>query len=162
MVRKIIKHAAKLLTKEQSLQILKKERKAFYKSIVSVPCPILDAEVHFRNKGFFHLINESNSTHYKTIARDPAEQRFKLMCLEHAPEIITNATEINSTRIVRRKDDKGKWKKTVQYSLVGTCDGDRIRVIVEKVGQGEVQEHQFLSIMRHDKKKRRIKRRSLK
>lgn len=165
MVRKIFKHAVKLLTREQSLEFIKRERREFYKSIVSVPCPILEGDVFFRNKGFFHLLNESNSTHFKTIPRSPEEQHLKLVCLEHAPEIITNATEIYSTRIVRRKDSKGRWKKTTQYSLMGkTASGDTIKVIVEKVGAPDQhQELQFLSIMPiQQKKKKRRKRRSLK
>ena len=166
VVNKIIKHAFKLLTREQSLDYIKRERKEFYNSIVSVPCPILEGDVFFRSKGFFHLINESNSTHFKTIPRSPEEQHLKLVCLEHAPTIITNATEIHSTRIVRRKDSKGRWKKTTQYSLMGKAEsGETVKVIVEKVGAPDQhQELQFLSIMpmHQDKKKKRRKGRFLK
>lgn len=136
-----------------SLQKLKKTQRAYYKTIVSVECPILGATVFFRNKGFFHLINESNSTHYKTIPRDPNEQYLKLKCLVHVEAVIKNATKIHETRIVKRKDDKGSWKKTTQYALVHQVSKtEKIRVIIEKVGQGAAIEHQFLSIMPHGKK----------
>ncbi len=141
-----------------SLQKLKKTQRAYYKTIVSVECPILGVTVLFRNKGFFHLINESNSTHFKTIPREPNEQFMKLKYLPHAEAVIKNAIRIHETRIVKTKDSKGVWKKTTQYALVHQVSKtEKVRVIIEKVGQGAVQEYQFLSIMPHGKRKNSAK-----
>lgn len=137
-----------------SLQKLKRAQRAYYKTIVSVECPILGVTIFFRNKGFFHLINESNSTHYKTIPRDPNEQFLKLKYLAHAVTVIKNATKIHETRIVKRRDSKGNWKTTTQYALVHQISKtEKVRVIIEKVGQDKTHEHQFLSVMPHGKNK---------
>lgn len=123
---------------------LKRQQRKFYKSVVSVFCPILDETVYFTSEGFVHLLYESNRQ-----PRGISEQYLKLMCLTHAPDVIKNCTIITETRKIRRKL-KGKWKEGVRYELVHEIvAGKKIRVIVERLGTGK---HKFLSVMPHDKK----------
>lgn len=74
---------------------------------------------------------------------------MKLKCLKHVTKVIKNCTVISETRKIRKKF-KGTWKSGVHYELVDEVSkGNKIRVIVEKIGTGKPK---FLSIMRHDKK----------
>lgn len=123
---------------------LKNTRKAFYDSVVSVFCPILNDTVFFNSDGFNHLLYESNR-----MPRNIGEQFMKLQCLPHAPEVIKKCTVITDTRKMRRKI-KGKWKSGVRYELVHEVKKDiKIRVVVEKIGTGK---HNFWSIMPHSNK----------
>lgn len=134
----------------KSFKTFKKERREFYKNIVSVESPILNnATVYFRNSGFFHLINETSSTPFKTVERKISEQYMKLKCLEHAPHVLKNCESVSKVRTIRRKKPNGNWTKVKSHELV--CEvspGIKIRVIVEENNLGEFY---FASIMPHDR-----------
>ena len=138
-----------------TLPILKAERRKFYNAIGVIQCPIIGADVWFTAQGFDHLINESNSTYYKTKPRLAGEQYLKLKCLEYAPEVIAKCIKVTKKRNIQ-KMVKGVLKDALQYELVHeVAPGKKIRVIVEKVGNGK---HKFVSIMWHDKKSKPKKR----
>lgn len=121
---------------------LRKKQKAFYDSIVSVYCPILKETVYFTSDGFNHLIFESNRQR-----RIVGEQYMKLMCLDHAPVVVSNSQK--STKRITRKKVNGKWKNVEQFKLVFEVEaGKKIRVVIEKRGSGKCI---FWSIMPHDK-----------
>ena len=123
---------------------LKQKQKAFYKSIVSVFCPILNDTVYFTSDGYHHLLYESNRT-----PRKIAEQFMKLHCLTHAPDVIKNCALVSETRKIQKKID-GKLRSGVHYELIHeACPGKKIRVIIEKIGTGK---HRFLSVMPHKQK----------
>ena len=126
-----------------NIWILKKKQKAFYKSIISVFCPILNDTVYFTSDGFAHLLYKDNRN-----PRNVAEQFMKLQCLTYAPDIIKNCILISETRKLQRKV-KGKIKDVVHYELVYEIKrGRKVRVVIEKVGTGK---HKFLSTMRDGK-----------
>lgn len=123
---------------------LKKKQKAFYQSIVSVYCPIINDTVYFTSDGFQHLLYKDNRK-----PRNIDEQFMKLKCLTHAPEVIKNCTLISETRKLRVKV-KGKIKDVIHYELVHEVEkGKRVRVIIEKVGSSG--KHKFLSTMKDGK-----------
>ena len=124
---------------------LKKKQKAFYKSIVSVYCPILNDTVYFTSEGFNHLLYDRSNRKPRKIS----EQFMKLQCLAHAPLVIRKCMFISQTRLIERIV-KRKRKSGVHYELVHEVSpGIKIRVIVEKIGTGK---HKFLSVMRHNKR----------
>lgn len=126
-----------------NLKTLISHQRKFYKSIVSLFCPILNETIYFTSDGFKHLLYESNRK-----PRVVSEQYMKLMCLHHAPAIIKNCTEFVSRKAKRKI--KGVWKEVVRYSLVyEVSKGVKMRAVVERVGTGKCV---FLSIMPHDKK----------
>ena len=149
-------HRNTVLTPEQSLDFLKRERRAFYDSIGYIVCPILeDVEVHFTAQGFNHLLNETNSKEGDSNARNPREQYLKLMNLGYAPYILKECEQVAEIRPVRKKV-KGKWKDGYHYEL--TCDIEnvgKVSVIVEKIGDGK---HKFLSVFPLFKKRKSKKR----
>ena len=123
---------------------LKKRQRVFYKSIVSVFCPILNDTVYFTSEGFNHLLYDSSNRKPRSIS----EQFMKLQCLTHAPLVIQKCTLVSKTRLIERSI-KGKKKSGVHYELVYEVKvGEKIRVIIEKIGTGK---HKFLSVMRHNK-----------
>lgn len=126
------------------IKVLRKQQETLYKNVVSVYCSILNDTVYFTSKGFNHLLYESYNR-----PRSINEQYMKLMCLTHAPEVIKKCTVISKTRKMQRKI-KGVWKSGVHYELVyEVSKGNKIRVIVEKIGTGK---YRFLSVMRHGRK----------
>lgn len=132
-----------------SLAQLKLHSQAYYRRIGVVPCPILEENVHFTAEGYFHLINESNSTPGDTNPRNPAEQYLKLMYLRHAKTVLKYSILIEEKR-KNRKKVKGKWKDVLQTEIIYEIKGEKISVIVERVGNGNVK---FLSIFPTNKHK---------
>jgi len=125
-----------------------------------VACPALGNDVHFTAQGFDHLINESNSTYYRSRPRLASEQYLKLKCLDHAAAVIGGCASVSKVRPIIKKI-KGRDRTGFQYELVHEIAPDKkMRVIVEKIGNGK---HKFVSIMWHDhrsKPKKRPKGRS--
>lgn len=127
---------------------LKQKQRTFYKSIVSVFCPLLNDTVYFASDGFNHLLYDSNRK-----PRNIDEQFMKLHCLRHAPVVLRNSFILADTRTFKFRV-KGKMKTTVHYALVHEVEkGKEIRVIVERFGRGK---YKFLSVMPHNKKSKRF------
>lgn len=126
---------------------LKKIQKAFYKSIVSVFCPLLNEVVYFTSDGFIHLLYESNR-----MPRNISEQFMKLKCLPHAPIVIQKSKIIVDTRTFEIKV-KGKKKTLIQYALAyEVSKGVIIRVVVGRLGAGKLR---FISVMPHNNKSKK-------
>lgn len=127
---------------KKNIQKIIEEQRAYYKSIVSVNCPILGETVFFTSEGFNHLLYKSNRQ-----PRKFSERYMKLMCLKHAPEVLKKCTNVSDTRQIKKKI-KGKPKLGVRHEMI--CEikkGIEIRVIVEKIGTGKAK---FLSVMPHN------------
>jgi hypothetical protein len=74
---------------------------------------------------------------------------LKLVFLEYVPDVIRNCSITVETRQGKRKI-WGKYKKILCYKLVHEISpGKKVRVIVEKIGNGKCK---FKSVMPHDKK----------
>lgn len=117
-----------------------KKQKIFYKSIVSISCPLLNETVYFTSEGFHHLTHKSNNKRRKI-----GEQYMKLKCLSHVPEIVKNCTRIIETRS-EEHIIKGKKKVVVTHELVDSKKRNyNIAVIVAKIGTGK---HKFRSVKR--------------
>lgn len=132
-----------------SLAQLKLHSRAYYNRIGKIYCPILEEDVYFTAEGYFHLINESNSKPGKTNPRITTEQYMKLMCLQHVPTVLKYSTLVVERR-KNRKKVKGKWKDVIQTEIVHEFKGEKISVIVEKVGNGNTK---FLSVFPAGKNK---------
>lgn len=121
---------------------LKSHTRAYYKRIGIVHCPILNEDIHFTAEGYNHLINESNSTPGKSKPRKPAEQYMKLMHLNNVKAVLKYSVLVDERRMVRKKV-KGNWKNVIQSEVVHEINGDKISVVIEKVGEGN---SKFLSV----------------
>lgn len=130
-----------------SIHTLKRKQKAFYKSIVSVFCPLLNETIYFTSDGFLHLLYESNRR-----PRNINEQFMKLKCLNHVPLVLQKSTFIVDTRTVQLKI-KGRLKLAIRHALVyEISSGVKVRVIVERIGSGKFK---FLSVMPNSNRSKR-------
>jgi hypothetical protein len=142
-----------LTEKKLTLKELKTQQKAFYKSIGSVFCPILNEKVCFKHRGWQHLINEPNLPGYKTRSRNGGEQYLKLMFLNYAPDVVKKCKEISKTRTFEGTL-KGKKRNFIQHELAYEVKSDiKVRVITEKIDDRDLE---FLSVMPHDRKTRQL------
>jgi len=125
------------------LETLKKQQEPFYKSIVSVYCPVISDTVYFTSKGYNHLIYESNR-----MPRKLDEQFLKLKTLSDAPSVIANAKGIEDTRSFERVIHDRNGDRNIAVLLLTFSyevrKGCKIKVIVEKEGSGKFH---FLSVM---------------
>ena len=116
------------------------EQKIFYKSIVSLFCPLLNETIYFTSEGFHHLTHKSNNKRRKI-----SEQYMKLKCFSHVPEIVRDCTRIIETRS-EEHIIKGKKKTVITYELIdGKKRSHNIAVIIGKIGTGK---HKFRSVKR--------------
>jgi len=127
-----------------NLNQLKHKQYNFYKSLDCVYCPVLDINIHFTSQGYNHLLYKSDS-----IPRNQNEKYIRLLFLTYVPEVIKNATEVYSIRELEGLV-KGKPKKILHYGLVAEVNNYKIRVIIQRIGNGN---HTFLSVMPHDRYK---------
>lgn len=126
---------------------LKQKQRAYYKSIVSVFCPVLNDTVYFTSEGFNHLLYDTNRK-----PRNIDEQYLKLHCLPHATTVLKNSKVLADTRNYEVKI-KGKKKSIIHYAIAYEVEkGKEIRVIVSRFGNGK---YKFLSIMPHNKRSKR-------
>jgi len=118
----------------------------YYRSLVSIYCPILAETVYFSADGFNHLIYDTNRK-----PRNINEQYLKLKYLSKAKEVIEKCNLITETR--KLVDKQGK--EITFFSL----EFGKTRVIIKKKGTGK---HKFQSVMpiypRTKNKKRRLRR----
>ncbi len=130
------------------LEKLKEKQRRYYKSLVSVFCPVLNSPVYFTSEGFNHLIYETNRS-----PRRASEQWLKLMNLQYVTTVIGSAVGIKTTRTfdVVVSDRLGDRDITViQHTLVHEVEkGKFIRVVVKRFGQGQ---WVFRSVMPDDKR----------
>lgn len=135
--------------KQDFKKFIEKQRK-YYKSIGSIVCPILQETINFTSDGFEHLLYKGNRK-----PRKLSERFMKLKCLEHVPEVIKKADVISETRRSEKRI-KGKIKKVIFHELIYEIKkGTQIRVVVEKIGNGNFH---FLSVMPHNKRSKPKKR----
>ncbi len=128
---------------------LKQTKKIFYKSIVSIFCPVLNDTVYFTSEGFNHLLYDTNRK-----PRNIDEQFMKLQCLSYVPDVLEKSTILADTRTYEF-EVKGKKKIGVHYAISHEVKkGKEIRVIVSRIGKGK---YKFLSVMPHNKKSKNKK-----
>lgn len=122
------------------------EVREYYKSIGSVQCPALNADVYFTSEGFHHLRFQSNLKE-----RVIQEQRDKLSYLPQAVETITLSATIQEYRItlepIGLKDSKGYrgMAKVEYYAFWAVLDKKvRVKAVIKQVENGQ---YNFWSLM---------------
>lgn len=120
--------------------------KTSYDAIGAVYCPILKEKVVFNARGFHHLCYDSDGT-----PRDVKERVYKMTLFPLAIPVIKNAIGVAEERNVEVRENRkknAKLKKGKTYALValvGTKNPVNIRVILLKIGNGNLM---FRSIMK--------------
>lgn len=118
--------------------------KQFYRSIVSVYCPILKDTVYFTSNGLHHLFYKTNR-----LPRKFSEIYLKLTYLKYVPKALQNCEKICEVRCMEIKV-KNKIKKCFQYELYYEKSPKiKLGVLIQRIGTGK---YAFLSIIPYRKK----------
>jgi len=115
----------------QELKDFIEEKRVWYKTIGAVFCSILDEDIIFNSKGFYHLKYKSNGT-----KRRSKEQKYKIGLLPLVIPVIKMATEVHEYK----KFELGDGKITEIWelrALVGKQD-TQVSVVLRRVGDGKV------------------------
>ena len=117
-------------------------RRAWYKTIVKVYCPILKEYIIFNSKGFHHLIFPNGRW------RPKKEQMYKLGLLLLVIPVIKNAKVISKYKKCFVKD----LDKEAEFWTLTEIAGKQktlIKVILRRIGTGNIT---FLSVMKKQEK----------
>ncbi len=116
------------------------QKRALYKSIGNVFCPLLNEDVIFNAKGFHHLRYNGLGQ-----ARPVAEQIHRMELLPFAAQIIKEATSIFD---YRNRYEKTIGKYVNYWEFQKRIDGKLITAIIRRVGTGS---YSFYSIWKNRK-----------
>ncbi|MEK7084097.1 MAG: hypothetical protein AAB932_02610 [Patescibacteria group bacterium] len=119
-------------------QELLKERKAWYKNIKRLFCPILDEHVIFNSKGFYHLRYKSGGHE-----RSKKEQMYKLGLLPLVIPVIKNASKIHQYKKEQYSKPLGKYYEIWELSEAVGQQNTMVSVVLRRIGDGNIT---FLSV----------------
>lgn len=122
-----------------------KEKRAWYKTVGKVWCPILNQYVIFNSKGFSHLRYDSFGKE-----RSKSEQKYKLGLLPLVIPVITNATNIYDYKKEQYSKPLGKYYEIWELKEFAGRRKATVSVVLRRIGDGNIT---FLSVW---KKKDRI------
>ena len=123
-----------------------KEKRAWYKTVKSVKCPILNEKVIFNSKGFYHLRYDSFGKE-----RNMREQSYKIGLLPLVIPVIKNATKIHDYKKEKYSKPLGKYYEIWELKeLVGEKSPTLVSVVLRRIGNGNIT---FLSVWKGKDKK---------
>ena len=127
---------------DEKFERLKEEVRKLYYSLGAVHCPYFGDKVLFQSDGFQHLTHKgpSNKTN-----RTREDQYIRMKLFKFAPKllreskVVQDIQEKNVFLPVTHNSRKEKILKVVKYwEFWGIIDGIRIKVVVRRVGNGEL------------------------
>lgn len=119
-----------------------KEKSAWYKSVKSVDCPILNETVIFNSKGFYHLRYDSHGKQ-----RSKKEQKYKIGLLPLVIPVIKYANSIHEYKKEEYSKPLGKYYEIWELrALVGKKYPKIISVVLRRIGNGNIT---FLSVWKN-------------
>ena len=128
-----------------------KIRRTYYDKLLSIYCPLLNATVHFNNKGFFHATHDGRGK-----IRSIADQRMRLNLLLDIESVVKNAKTFGEPpRIIPRNHKNNRQKKDIVfYELFYRFNRHKaVSVIIRQIGNGQLH---YYSVMysKHPKTKK--------
>jgi len=125
---------------EQKFEKVKQETKDFYSGVSKVRCPYLQAEVHFNEDGFNHLLAKSWNR-----GRSAKEQYARLKLLPQAIDIIKDShtlQEFDECQMFVRQKINSRWEKRLKmvryYIFVAFLRerAIRLKIIIKEIEGG--------------------------
>lgn len=110
------------------------EKRAWYKNVGEVYCPILKEWVVFNSRGFYHLRYDTNGK-----SRSIAEQIYKLRLLPLVIPVIKNAVSVFDY-----KKDQYSEKSGEHYEIwelrhnAGKQNPTNVSVVLKRIGNGKI------------------------
>ena len=132
------------MPKETFAEFLKKHR-AWYKTIRCVYCPILNENIIFNAKGFYHLRYDNHGK-----IRNVKEQRYKIGLLPLVIPAIQNANKIHEYKKGIYSKPMGKFFEIWELKEIVGRQDTIISVVLRRIGTGNIT---FLSVWKKKDKK---------
>lgn len=118
------------------------EKSAWYKSVKTVHCPILNETVIFNSKGFYHLRYDSHGKQ-----RTIREQKYKIGLLPLVIPVLQYATSIYEYKKEQYSKPLGKYYEIWELrALVGKKHPEIVSVVLRRIGDGNIT---FLSVWKN-------------
>ncbi|MBI2444410.1 MAG: hypothetical protein HYV42_04195 [Candidatus Magasanikbacteria bacterium] len=115
-----------------------KEKRAWYKTVKSVYCPILGEYVVFNSKGFSHLRYKSGSHE-----RSKKNQMYKLGLLPLVIPVIKIARKIHEYKKEQYSKPLGKYYEIWELREIVGQQNTLVSVVLRRIGNGSIT---FLSV----------------
>ena len=119
---------------------LKKEAQELYNSTGKIFSPLLNEKVSFSSEGFNHIMFKAGGK-----GRERSSQVLRFQLLERAIKLLKISTtyqeyEENAKSVIVEEHKKkvSKWKIVKYWGLIGIIDNRKIKVIVRKIGNGNI------------------------
>ncbi|MBS1511086.1 MAG: hypothetical protein JST86_09605 [Bacteroidetes bacterium] len=122
-----------------------KRKSAWYKTVKTVYCPILNESIVFNSKGFYHLRYDSHGKQ-----RSIKEQRYKIGLLPLVIPVLQSAKSIYEYKKEEYSKPLGKYYELWELrSVVGTKNPVPVSVVLRRIGTGNIT---FLSVWKNKTK----------
>ena len=121
-----------------------KEKQAWYKTIGKIHCPILNEDIVFNSKGFYHLRYDSFGKQ-----RSIKEQKYKLGLLPLVIPVIKCATSVYEYKKQQYSKPLGKYFEIWELKEVVGQSKTMVSVILRRIGNGNIS---FLSVWKKREK----------
>ncbi len=128
---------------KRQFQDFLRNKRAWYKSVGKIWCPILHAHVIFNSKGFYHLRYDSFGKE-----RSKSEQKYKLSLLPLVIPVIQNAVSVYEYKKEQYSKPLGKYFEIweLKKEVVGR-QKSLVSVVLRRIGDGNIT---FLSVWKKD------------
>ena len=115
-----------------NIKLLTEEKRRWYKTLESIYCPILDEDVVFNSKGFYHLRYDSRGKQRKI-----KEQASRLALLQFVVQVIKQANHIHDYKDF---ESIHSGKRQEIWELRDFVDNGQklISVILRRIGDGNI------------------------
>jgi|SRR3989344_2241629 len=124
-----------------------KEKRAFYKTLKNVHCPILNETIFFNSKGFSHLRFDNHGKE-----RLIKEQKYKIGLLPLVVPVIKCANTIHEYKKEAYSKPLGKYFEIWELRAEVGKSKTLVSVVLRRIGNGNVT---FLSVWKHEKRKQK-------
>lgn len=121
------------------------EKRVWYKAVGKVWCPILNQNIVFNSKGFYHLRYDSFGKE-----RPKQEQMYKLGLLPLVIPVIKCATNIHEYKKEQYSKPLGKYFEIWELKEIVGQQKSLVSVVLRRVGNGEIT---FLSVWKKKDRK---------
>jgi len=126
-----------------------KQRRAWYKTVGAVECPILTENVVFTSKGFHHLKYDGSGR-----GRKVKDHHRRLTVLPYSVDVIKNATSIYEYKKNIYSKALGKYVDIWELRAVVGPDKESISVVLRRIGTGNIA---FYSVWKNNGKHKATK-----
>ncbi|NIA02577.1 MAG: hypothetical protein GWP15_04275 [Nitrospirae bacterium] len=122
---------------------LKESVKKQYDSLDSVHCPYFKDKVHFKSFGYQHMFHKGPNNITRRLKKD---QYIRMKLFKYAPILLRDSKTVQEYQKkqdfipVTHNNRTEKVLKDVEYwGFLGIVDDKRIKVVVKKIGRGQLQ-----------------------